>query len=357
MQQTLTPPPHVLRNPTLEGLAAYIKERNVTKILVLVGAGASVAAGIPDFRSVNTGIYANLEKYNLEDPSSAFSLSLLRERPEVFYSIAQEMNLWPGKFKPTLVHHFIKWLADEGRLLRCCTQNIDGLEKVAGVPSELLVQAHGSFASSSCIDCHAPFDISQNREDAFHGIISHCLSCGGIVKPDVVFFEEHLPEKFFESLHHDAPQAELLIIIGTSLQVHPFASLPLFATVEVPRVVFNRERVGGMMFQFPDDPAESPVSAETPSPSNSLDHLNSKGTESRKGGDDGEAQHRDAEKEESFSSSSSDGYAQYGNYSSHPAICRDVLFRGDCQDNILKLAELLGADKALLKMKGQTVSQ
>lgn len=326
---------HILGDPTLEGLASYIVRHDVRRILVLVGAGASVAAGIPDFRSPNTGIYANLGKYELDDPTDAFSLPLLRERPDIFYSIAKEMNLWPGHFRPTAVHYFIRLLQDHGRLLRCCTQNIDGLEEAAGIAPGLLVEAHGSFAAASCIDCRAPFDIAQNRKEAMENVISHCPHCGGIVKPNVVFFGESLPDAFFDALNHDAPVAQLVIIIGTSLQVHPFASLPFFVPHSIPRVVINMERVGGLLFRFPDDPPLSldDAAAAAASSASSVDGGNSSGNRS--------TAEKDAEGE-TASSSSSDGYAQYGAYDTHPELCRDVLFRGDCQSNVTRLAELLG---------------
>ncbi|KAK7201149.1 Silent information regulator 2 related protein 1 [Novymonas esmeraldas] len=331
------PPPlgeHVLGDPTLEGLARYIETRDVRRILVLVGAGASVAAGIPDFRSPETGIYANLDKYQLDDPTDAFSLPLLRERPEIFYTIAQEMNLWPGSFRPTAVHHFIRLLQEEGRLLRCCTQNIDGLEKAAGVSPELLVEAHGSFAAASCIDCRLPFSIEQNRLEAMQGRVSRCPSCAGIVKPNVVFFGESLPDAFFDALQHDAPVAELVIIVGTSLQVHPFASLPCFVPKTVPRIVINRERVGGFLFRFPDDTFYTVHDGDG---------------DGRRVGQAARVADAaaDAESSSTATSSSSDGYGQYGDYDAHPAVCRDVLFRGDCQANVRRLAELLGLGAAL----------
>ncbi|GET89381.1 silent information regulator 2, putative [Leishmania tarentolae] len=341
---------HVLGEPSLEGLARYIKEKDVRRILVLIGAGASVAAGIPDFRSPDTGIYANLDKYDLDDPTDAFSLSLLREKPEIFYSIARELNLWPGHFQPTAVHHFIRVLQDEGRLLRCCTQNIDGLEKAAGVSPELVVEAHGSFAAAACIECHTPFSIEQNYLEAMGGTVSRCSTCGGIVKPNVVFFGENLPDTFFDALHHDAPIAELVIIIGTSLQVHPFALLPCFVPKSAPRVVMNRERVGGYLFRFPDDPRTSVLnnamaekghspSSQSPFPSVSAsleEQVREEASSSSK-----------EEVEETLASSSSDGYGQYSDYYVHPDVCRDVLFRGDCQENVVKLAEYLGLSEAM----------
>ncbi|KAL7709906.1 silent information regulator 2 [Lotmaria passim] len=336
------PPKHILGEPTLEGVARYIVQHDVRRILVLVGAGASVAAGIPDFRSPNTGIYANLGKYNLDDPTDAFSLTLLREKPQVFYSIAREMNLWPGHYHPTAVHYFVRLLQDHGRLLRCCTQNIDGLEEAAGVSPALLVEAHGSFAAASCIDCHAPFDIAENRREAMAGVISHCAHCGGVVKPNVVFFGESLPDAFFDALNHDAPNAELVFVIGTSLQVHPFASLPFFVPKTVPRVVVNMERVGGFLFRFPEDEVLEVAAYDgaASSPSSSTDDTGK-----------AEAVEGEAGEEDDMSSvSSSDGYAQYGDYDVHPELCRDVLFRGDCQENIKKLADCLGWGPALAEL-------
>ncbi|KAG5501782.1 hypothetical protein JKF63_04051 [Porcisia hertigi] len=340
---------HVLGEPTLAGLARYITKKDVRRILVLVGAGASVAAGIPDFRTPDTGIYANLGKYNLDDPTDAFSLALLREKPEIFYSIAKEMNLWPGHFRPTAVHHFIRLLQDEGRLLRCCTQNIDGLERAAGVSPELLVEAHGSFAAAACIDCQTPFTIEQNYLEAMSGVVSRCSTCGGIVKPNVVFFGESLPDAFFDALHHDAPIAELLIIIGTSLQVHPFASLPCFVPKSVPRVVMNRERVGGFLFRFPDDSPYTIRDAAAEEGTSPLSQTRFPAAAQPVGVQepDGGSSLPDEEVEEVSTASSSDGYAQYGHYDDHPEILRDVLFRGDCQANAMKLAEYLGLAEAL----------
>ncbi|EPY36437.1 NAD-dependent SIR2 [Strigomonas culicis] len=306
---------------SVEDVAEYIVQHNVKNILVLVGAGISVAAGIPDFRSPNTGIYAQLEKYNLDEPSDAFSIDLLREHPHIFYSIAQEMDLWPGRYKPTRVHHFIKLLADKGLLLRCCTQNIDGLEGAAGLSAEHIVEAHGSFRTSSCIDCHLPYDTATNKKEAFDGLISRCPECGGIVKPDVVFFGEQLPPQFFEVLVRDTQSADMVMILGTSLQVHPFAALPHRVRLGVPRIVINRERVGGRVFHFPTD--------MEPAPSSSSDAASSDG--GREGG---------------TSTSSSDGMTQYGEFE-RPALLRDLFFPGDCQEVVLELAKAMGLEEEL----------
>ncbi len=104
-----------------------------------------------DFRTPGTGLYDNLQTYNLPTPESVFDLLYFKENPKPFYTLAKD--LYPGRFKPTLTHHFIKLLSDRGMLLRNYTQNIDGLERLAGIPPEKIIEAHGSFASARCIDC------------------------------------------------------------------------------------------------------------------------------------------------------------------------------------------------------------
>jgi NAD-dependent deacetylase sirtuin 2 len=109
----------------------------------LAGAGLSVSAGIPDFRTPGTGLYDNLQRYKLPYPTAIFELRYFREYPLPFYLLAREM--FPGKWAPTPGHYFVKLLEEKGVLLRAFTQNIDTLERVAGVSTDLIVEAHGSF--------------------------------------------------------------------------------------------------------------------------------------------------------------------------------------------------------------------
>jgi NAD+-dependent protein deacetylase SIR2 len=129
----------------------YIKNKDPKKIVFCVGAGISTNSGIPDFRTPGTGLYSNLAALKLPYPEAVFSLQYFRQDPQPFYTLAE--TLYPGEFKPTLTHTFIRLMQDKGRLLKCFTQNIDTLERMAGVKPELIVEAHGSFATSSCIDC------------------------------------------------------------------------------------------------------------------------------------------------------------------------------------------------------------
>lgn len=257
--------PATLERRDLPSLAKYILEKDVKRIVVMVGldnpmslhtclhlidkkktgAGISTSAGIPDFRSPDTGIYSNLAHLDLPDPEAVFDISFFRQKPEPFYTLAKE--LYPGRYRPTIAHSLINLLYKKGRLLKLFTQNIDCLEREAGVPGELIVEAHGSFASQHCIDCKSYYPHDLMKQVVEKGDVPRCHTpeCNGLVKPDIVFFGEALPEAFF--MNRTLPQAaDLCIIMGTSLTVQPFASLPSFCQDETPRLLINMERVGGL---------------------------------------------------------------------------------------------------------------
>jgi NAD-dependent histone deacetylase SIR2 len=208
-----------------------------------VGAGISTSAGIPDFRSPDTGIYSNLAFLDLPEPEAVFDIGFFRENPKPFYALAHE--LYPGRYRPTIAHSFIKLLYEKGMLLKHFTQNIDCLEREAGVPGDMIIEAHGSFASQRCIDCKETYPDADMHEKVAKGEVAHCFSCNGLVKPDIVFFGEALPSSFFDN--RDMPgKADLCIVMGTSLSVQPFASLPSLCQYETPRLLINMERVGGL---------------------------------------------------------------------------------------------------------------
>uniref|UniRef100_A0AAY5KIU6 NAD-dependent protein deacetylase n=1 Tax=Esox lucius TaxID=8010 RepID=A0AAY5KIU6_ESOLU len=215
----------VLDELTLEGVARYIQSGACKNIICMVGAGISTSAGIPDFRSPETGLYANLQKYNLPYPEAIFQIDYFKKHPEPFFALARE--LYPGLFKPTVCHYFIKLLKDKGLLKRCYSQNIDTLERVAGLESEDLIEAHGTFYSSHCVSfmCRSEYSMDWMKVKIFSDDIPKCEKCNSLVKPDIVFFGENLPKRFFTSMAMDFPRCDLLIIMGTSLQVQPFAAL------------------------------------------------------------------------------------------------------------------------------------
>ncbi|KAH7316739.1 DHS-like NAD/FAD-binding domain-containing protein [Stachybotrys elegans] len=236
-------PPRTLSDRSLAAVADYIKSGNVRRIVVLTGAGISTAAGIPDFRSPKTGLYHNLARLDLPYAEAVFDISYFRNKPEPFYVLAKE--LYPGKFFPTVSHAFIALLAQKGLLLRLFTQNIDCLERSAGVPGDKIIEAHGSFATQRCIDCKQEFPDEDMKTHVLNGKVPRCQNseCNGLVKPDIVFFGEPLPSAFNHNAHQTA-LADLVLIIGTSLTVYPFASLPDMAERGKPRLLFNMERVG-----------------------------------------------------------------------------------------------------------------
>ncbi|KXN82421.1 NAD-dependent protein deacetylase hst2-1 [Leucoagaricus sp. SymC.cos] len=241
--------PKLLMSKDLEGLAKYIQSNKCKNIVLMLGAGVSTSAGIPDFRSPKTGLYSNLAQLNLPHPEAVFEIGFFRKNPVPFYTLAQE--LYPGKFRPTPAHSFIRLLHDKELLLKCFTQNIDTLERRAGVPDAKIIEAHGSFAAQRCIDCLAPYDDFLIKVHIKEKTIPRCEGCRGLVKPDIVFFGESLPPEFIESIPL-LQQADLLIVMGTSLTVYPFARLATLVNNDCPRVLVNLERVGDFASR-PDD--------------------------------------------------------------------------------------------------------
>lgn len=215
------------------------------------GAGVSTSAGIPDFRSPETGLYANLARLDLPFPEAVFDITYFRNNPLPFYTLAHD--LYPGRYRPTISHSFVRLLSDKGLLLKLFTQNIDCLDREAGVPEDRIIEAHGSFAHSHCIECKSSFPADLMRQVVGQRDVPHCLTpqCNGLVKPDIVFFGEQLPEHFHRNRSLPG-SADLCIVMGTSLTVQPFASLPGFCSEGVPRMLINLERVGGLGSR-PDD--------------------------------------------------------------------------------------------------------
>jgi len=239
---------------TLSKIAQIIKNNNPNpktnrplRILVLTGAGISVSCGIPDFRSPTTGIY------NDKQFEGAFDISTFLENPALFYELVRKIFLpiVRGNVKPSLSHFFITLLHQKGLLRRHYTQNIDLLERIAGLPSRALVEAHGSFASATCTNagCRQPADMSDFWRAIQRGEVPRCRHCApelqaSVVKPDVVFFGEGIPERFVKLRDIDCRACDLLIVMGTSLIVYPFAAMVNEVPLLSPRLLINREKTG-----------------------------------------------------------------------------------------------------------------
>lgn len=220
-----------------QDLIEGIKSKKYNRIAFLTGAGISVSAGIPDFRSPGTGLYSKLQNYNLPYPEAVFELGYFRKNPKAFYTLSN--GFLTAEIKPTTSHFFQKMISDTGVLVQSFTQNIDSLELEAGLPNGKLCQAHGHMRSCHCINCHKEMDINKMMESIKTETIYKC-ECNGLVKPDIVFFGEKLPIDFFQKsilLKH----VDLAIVIGTSLVVFPFASLISMIPKEAPIVLINRD--------------------------------------------------------------------------------------------------------------------
>lgn len=239
-------------SPALEQFASWIQEGKIKNILVVVGAGISVSAGIPDFRSPGTGLYDNLQTYNLPYPEAVFDLDFYRHNPQPFVTLARE--LWPtGRtFLPTITHCFLTILARKKKLLRVYSQNIDGLEHFAQLPTDYLVECHGHFRTASCIRCGAEASIDATQAIILEeGRVPRCASCRkGIVKPDIVFFGEGLPDRYHSMVGPDLEKADACLVMGTSLEVAPVSLIPERLSRKSKRLLLNREVVG----TFPSPP-------------------------------------------------------------------------------------------------------
>merc|ERR1712166_1400440 len=210
------------------------------RVIVMCGAGISTASGIPDYRS-ETGLYA-AKGLNKSDMFRDFY-----NMPNEFWRMAHELFA-PGKFQPCLTHSFLRLLERRKMLLRCYTQNIDGLELQAGVSQDKLVQCHGSFSSARCTQCHAAATnmnrVWQHAAEAKAAPCELAYNCQGVMRPDVVFFGESLPARVAELRVEDFEQCNLLIVLGTSLKVYPFAGYVNDVPVLSPRLLVNNQAVG-----------------------------------------------------------------------------------------------------------------
>ncbi|CDW88506.1 nad-dependent deacetylase sirtuin-2 [Stylonychia lemnae] len=230
-----------------------LTKKQFKKIVIMTGAGISVSAGIPDFRSPGSGVYANLAKYNLPFPEAIFTLPYFIENPEAFYTFCQEFDL--DIYKPTPTHLFITLLDQMGVLLMNYTQNIDNLEEKAGLDvKNKLLQAHGSASGAKCAICKMDMDEQKLKEQIKVAEVYRCLNqnCKGPVKPNIVLFGEAMPSDFFKKSQMIS-SCDLLLIMGTALAVSPFNSLVSSAPKNTPKVLINRENLAQYGFDFLKD--------------------------------------------------------------------------------------------------------
>ena len=182
------------------------------RIVAFTGAGVSTGSGIPDFRSVD-GLYNQKFEY---PPETIISHSFYERDPEYFFRFYREKML-PLGFEPNITHRVLAKWEQEGRLSAVVTQNIDGLHQKAG--SKTVYELHGSVLRNYCTRCRKFYPAEFIRDSAG---IPRC-TCGGIVKPDVVLYEEGLDQETIEKSVMAIRAADMLIVMGTSLTVYPAA--------------------------------------------------------------------------------------------------------------------------------------
>ena len=196
----------------IEVLKQRIEESN--NIVFFGGAGVSTESGIPDFRSKD-GLYNQKYKY---PPEEILSHHFFMSHTEEFYQFYKEkMNSL--KYEPNITHKTLAKLENEGKLKAVITQNIDGLHQKAG--SKNVYELHGSVLRNYCMQCHKFYDANYVFESKE---IPKC-SCGGIVKPDVVLYEEGLDDETVDNAIFAIQNADMLIVAGTSLTVYPASGL------------------------------------------------------------------------------------------------------------------------------------
>lgn len=196
--------------------AELIRESRST--VALTGAGASVPSGIPDFRTPETGLWANV------DPMEVAHIDVFERDPVRFWSYYRPRFHSLGDKRPNAAHEALAEMERRGLLEAVITQNIDRLHGAAG--SRNVIEVHGSIATSSCRECAASYGIDE-VDGLFDGDgVAICGACDGPVKPDVVLFGEMLPEAAMRDAQELAARADLMICIGSSLLVHPVAGLP-----------------------------------------------------------------------------------------------------------------------------------
>lgn len=195
----------------IERLQKMIDESN--KIVFFGGAGVSTESGIPDFRSAE-GLYHQAYRYS---PEEVVSHSFFVTHTEAFYEFYKEKMMILDA-KPNPAHLKLAELEQAGKLSAVVTQNIDGLHQLAG--SKKVYELHGSIQRNYCMDCHTFYDAEyvKNAEG-----IPRCKKCGGIIKPDVVLYEEGLDSQTIQGAVRAIADADMLIIGGTSLVVYPAA--------------------------------------------------------------------------------------------------------------------------------------
>jgi len=235
---------------TLELLSQNLANGTFKNVVVMCGAGISTSAGVPDFRSPSAGLYFKLRNIpDLPYPEAVFDGSFFRANPKPFYTLVR--SIFPERLCPTDTHKFFALLHKKGILRRVYTQNIDALENLGGLPEEKIIEAHGTFREAYCQACNEKYDLPWLKHQIFNPDgndgVPKCPKCKtGVVRPNIVFFGESLPTRFWSNIDSDFRQCDCLLVFGTSLAVAPFNGLIAKPPSSAIRVFINRTKPGSV---------------------------------------------------------------------------------------------------------------
>ncbi len=209
--------------------------RSSRRAVALTGAGISTPSGIPDFRSHGTGLW---ERY---DPMAVASLTAFRYDPEAFYAWVRPLAQAILTAEPNPAHFALAHLEAEGQLAGIVTQNIDDLHRRAG--STYVLEIHGHFRESTCVSCYRVFSGTELLASALdQGHLPRCPVCKGVLKPNIILFGEQPPLDVLRQAQALMDSSDLVLVLGSSLEVTPAALLPVPALNHGARlIIVNRE--------------------------------------------------------------------------------------------------------------------
>ncbi|MBD6955760.1 MAG: SIR2 family NAD-dependent protein deacylase [Thermoplasmata archaeon] len=218
----------------LEKIANEI--RGGRRVVALTGAGISSAAGIPTFRGKN-GLWERI------DPEK-FSLGFFKEKPEEWWSIAKNLFSPFIVARPTRAHYALSELERLGHLEAVITQNIDGLHQLAG--SRNVIELHGNVMKLKCILCGMEYNLNDYIDDLNDDRLPICKRCGRVLKTGAVLFGEEIPKREYLLSIYYASVSDVMLVIGTSLEVEPAATLPSYALRNGARIIYINRDVSGV---------------------------------------------------------------------------------------------------------------
>ncbi|RKY05126.1 NAD-dependent protein deacylase [Candidatus Poribacteria bacterium] len=223
-------------------VARYAEEfleelRRSSYAVVLTGAGVSTPSGIPDFRGPK-GIYSRV-------PPETFEIDFFLRHPERYYEVERGILSSSFDAEPNETHLLLAKLESMGLIKGVITQNIDGLHQRAG--SKVVVELHGNISTGTCLSCGRKFSREEINAKLESSPVPRC-GCGGLIKPDVVFFGEQLPPDALEKGTEMASKADLMVVMGSSLVVYPAANLPLLTVRNGGRLIIVTKGETGLDF-------------------------------------------------------------------------------------------------------------